>query len=73
MGTNTDAKKIISKLETIYGTVSGYDVLMQQLYGVYMERNENVQSYPTRMAGSLNQIQVKFPGMISSAEAKIIL
>ena len=39
-----------------YGTVSGYDVLMQQFYGVHMEKNEKVQSYATRMEGSLNQI-----------------
>ena len=36
--------KIISKLEMVYGTVSGYDVLMQQFYGVHMEKNEKVQS-----------------------------
>ena len=38
------------------GTVSGYDILMQQFYGVHMERNEKVQGYATRMEGSLNQI-----------------
>ena len=38
------------------GTVSGYDVLMQQFYGVYMEKNEKVQSNAIRMDGSLNQI-----------------
>ena len=65
--------KIISKLETAYGTVLGYDILMQQVYGVHMERNEKVQSYATRMGGSLNQIQVKFPRMISDAEAKVKL
>ena len=38
-----------------------------------MEENEKVQNYSTRMEGSLNQIQVKFLGMISDAEAKIKL
>ena len=38
-----------------------------------MERNEKVQNYATRMEGSLNQIQVKFPGMISNAEAGVKL
>ena len=46
---------------------------MQQLYGVHMERNEKVQSFATRMEGSLNQILVKFPGMISDAEAEVKL
>ena len=73
LGTNTHVEKIIFKLETAYGTVSGYDVLIEQFYGVHMERNEKVQSYATRMEGSLNQIQVKFPGMISDAEAEIRL
>ena len=40
LGTNTDVKKIISKLETAYGTVVGYDVLMQQFYGVHMDRSK---------------------------------
>ena len=62
---------MISKLETAYGTVLGYDVLMQQFDRVHMERNEKVQSYATRMEGSLNQIQVKFPRMISDAEAEV--
>ena len=51
----------------------GYDVLMQQFYEVHMERNEKVQSYATRMEGSLNQIWMKFPGMISNAEAEVKL
>ena len=38
-----------------------------------MERNKKVQSYATRMEGSLNQIQVKYPRMISDAEAKFKL
>ena len=71
LGTNTHVEKIISKLETAYGTVSEYDVLMQQFYGVHMERYEKVQSYATSMEGSLNQIQVKFPRMISDAAAKV--
>ena len=71
LGTNTDVEKIISKLETEYGTGLEYDVLMQQFYGVHMERNEKVLSYATRMEGSLNQIQVKFLGIISNAEAEV--
>ena len=73
LGPNATVGKIISKLETAYSTVLGYDVLMQHFYRVHMEKNEKVQSYSTRMEGSLNQIQVKFPGMISDTEAKIKL
>ena len=38
LGTNTDVEKNISKLEMAYGTVSGYDVLMQEFYGVHVEK-----------------------------------
>ena len=38
-----------------------------------MERNKKVQSYATWMEGSLNQIQVKFPRMISDTEANVKL
>ena len=41
--------------------------------GCIWKKNEKVQSYATRMAGSLNQIPVKFPGMIRNAEAEIRL
>ena len=46
---------------------------MQNFYGVHMEKNEKVQSYATRMEGSLNQNQVKFQGMIIDVEAEIKL
>ena len=46
---------------------------MQHFYGVNMEKNEKIQSYSTGIEGSLNQIQVEFPGMISNAEAEIKL
>ena len=70
---NTDVEKIISELDTAYSTVLGYDVLMQQFYGIHMERNEKVQSYATRMERSLNQIWLKFPRIISNVEAKVKL
>ena len=35
-----------------------------------MEKNEKVKSYGIRMEGSLNQIRVKFSGMISDVEAE---
>ena len=38
LGTYTNVEKIISKLEMAYGTVSGCDVLMQQFYGLHMEK-----------------------------------
>ena len=73
LGPNSAVENIISELETAYGTVLGYDVPMQHFYGVHMEKNEKVQSYSTRMEGSLHQIWVKFPGMISDAKAEIKL
>ena len=47
---------LVGRRYPAYGSVSGYDVLMQQFYGIHMEKNEKVQSYVTRMEGSLHQI-----------------
>ena len=38
LGPNTAVERIISKLEIAYGTVSGYDVLIQHFYGMHMEK-----------------------------------
>ena len=66
-------RRLFLNLKLHMGTVLGYDVQMHHFYMVHMEKNEKVQGYSTRMEGSLNQIQVKFPGMISNAEAEIKL
>ena len=56
LGPNAIVEKIIPKLETAYVTILGYDIQMQHFYRVNMEKNENIQSYSTKMEESLNQI-----------------
>ena len=41
-----DVEKILSKLETAYCTVRGYDILMQQFYGVHMEKMKRFKTMP---------------------------
>ena len=59
---------MVSKLETIYGTVARYDVLMQNYYKISMDPKEHVQAYVTRMEGVLNQIRTKFPYVLSDKD-----
>ena len=44
--TNIDVEKIISKLEMAYRNVSGYDVLMQQFYGIHIEKVKKYKVMP---------------------------
>ena len=46
LGPNATVEKTISKVETAYGMVLGYDVLMQHFYRVHREKNEKVQAIP---------------------------
>ena len=46
-----------------YDKVAGYDVLMQNVYGMNQEKAEKVQVFTTRLEGSLNQTHVQFPNL----------
>ena len=59
---------MISKLETIYGTIASYDVLMQNYYKISMDPKEHIQVYATRMEGALNQIRTKFHHMLGDKD-----
>ena len=47
----TDVEKIISKHETAYDTVLGYNVPMQQFYGVHMEKIKKFKAKPPKWKG----------------------
>ena len=68
LGSDVSAVKIISKLETIYGIVMSYDVLVQNYYKINMDPEEHVQVFATRMEGALNQKRTKFPHMLSNED-----
>ena len=68
LGSDVSVARMISKLETIYGTVASYDVLMQNYYKISMDPKECVQAYATRMEGALNQIRTKFPHLLNDKD-----
>ena len=68
LGSDVSVAKMISELETIYGTIVSSDVLMQNYYKISMDPKELVQAYVTRMEGVLNQIRTKFPHMLGDKD-----
>ena len=64
LGYYANVVKMISKLETICGTIASYDVLMQNYYKISVDPKECVQAYATRMDGALHQIWTKCPHIL---------
>ena len=67
MGPTAGVSNILEKLSVIFGTVTSFDVLMQNFYKI-SQGNEKVPSIATRLEGTLNQIQIKCPGRIADHE-----
>ena len=55
MGPTASVSKILEKLSVIFGTVTSFDVLMQNFYKI-SQGNEKVPSFATKLEGTLNQI-----------------
>ena len=70
MGPTASVREILQKLMIIFGTVTSFDVLMQNIYKVTQGNNEKVPSFATWLEGTLNQIQLKCPGRI--ADCKVV-
>ena len=68
LGPAPSVKAIWDKLDSLYGYVSTFDVMMQGFYRESQERSKSVIHYVTRLEGKLNNIQVKHPNRISDAE-----
>ena len=67
MGPNASVSKILEKLSVIFGTVTSFDVLMQNFYKI-SQGNEKVPSFATRLEGTLNQIRIKCSSRIANHE-----
>ena len=55
MGPTAGVSKILEKLSVIFGTVTSFDILMQNFYKI-SQGNEKVPSFVTGLEGTLNQI-----------------
>ena len=55
MGPTAGVSEILEKLSVIFGTVTSFDMLMQNFYKI-SQGNEKVPSFATKLEGTLNQI-----------------
>ena len=55
MGPTASVSKILEKISVIFGTVTSFDMLMQNFYKI-SQGNEKVPSFATKLEGTLNQI-----------------
>ena len=67
MGPTAGVSEILEKLSVIFGTVTSFDVLMQNLYKI-LQGNKKVPSFVTKLEGTLNQIRIKCPSRIANHE-----
>ena len=67
MGPTASVSKILEKLSVIFGTVTSFDVLMQNFYKI-SQGNEKVPSFVTKLKGTLNQIRIQCPSRIANHE-----
>ena len=51
MRPKVELEGIISKLETMYGIVASFNVLMQRFYKISQDQNEKIPAYTTRIEG----------------------
>ena len=70
MGPTTSVAHILQKLLVIFGTVTSFDILMQNFYKVTQGNNEKVPSFAMWLEGNLNQIQLQCPGRMTVLEAQ---
>ena len=68
MGPSAGVSEILEKLLVIFGTVTSFNMLMQNFYKVMQEDNEKVPSFMTRLEGTLNQIRIRCPRRIADHE-----
>ena len=67
MGPTVSVSKILEKLSVIFGTVTSFDILMQNFYKI-LQGNKKVPSFATRLEGPLNQIRIKCPSRVANHE-----
>ena len=67
MGPTASVSEILEKLLVIFGTVTSFNVLMQNFYKI-SQGYEKVLSFATKLQGTLNQIQIQCPGRIANCK-----
>ena len=70
MGPTISVDNILHKLSVIFGTMASFNVLMQNIWRVSQRNNEKVPSFPMRLEGTLNQIQLQCLGRMVDLQAQ---
>ena len=68
LGPSPSVDAILDKLDSLYGSVSSFDVMMQGFYRESQGRSKSVAHYLARLEGKLNGIWVKYLNRVSEAE-----
>ena len=61
LGHHTSISTMLNELNTVYGVVASYDMLIWKLYQVTQERGESTSDYLIHVEGVLNVIKMKSP------------
>ena len=61
LGSQTIVKDILSKLETMHGTVAPFDVMMKKLFSLSHEKTEGVTDYAIRLETTIASIHQDHP------------
>ena len=69
LGHNTSVSAMLDKLNTVYGAVASYNVLMWKFYQVMQERGKSVSDYLICVKEVLNDIRIKFPTWVTKIES----
>ena len=69
LGPTPSVKAILDKPDSMYGSVSTFDVMMQGFYRESQGRSKSVTYYVARLEGKLKEISVKHLNKVSEAEA----
>ena len=65
LGVHAPASQMNEKLKLMYGSVTSFDVLMQNFYRLQHTRAERVPDFVAQLEGALNVIQCKHPHMLN--------
>ena len=67
LGLTPSVNAILDKLDSLYSSVSTFDVMMWGFYTV-PSKSKFIAHYIARLEGKLNEVQVKHPNRVSKAE-----
>ena len=70
MGPITSVDNMLHKLSVIFGTLTSFNVFIQNFYKVSQGNNKNVPSFAMRLERILNQIQLQCPRRMMDVEAQ---